>query len=92
MVIEPREYDAALSFSKGFAAICIRNGFAAKWGYIDKIGKMVIDPQFSRVTVFNCRECLKNMKGGLYRLCPNYETYSYWRDIADPDSKGGMSF
>ncbi len=40
------QFDAALRYADGLAAVRIGNDNTGKWGYIDKQGKMVINPQF----------------------------------------------
>ena len=45
VVINP-QFDAALRFADGLAAVRIGDENTGKWGYIDKQGKMVINPQF----------------------------------------------
>ncbi len=47
-VAVPAEYDEAVRFSDGLAAVRVRD----KWGYIDLSGKMVIEPQFIAVDSF----------------------------------------
>ncbi|MFH1676896.1 MAG: WG repeat-containing protein, partial [bacterium] len=43
--IEP-QFNGALSFSEGLACVMIGNQATGKWGYIDKAGNTVIEPQF----------------------------------------------
>jgi len=44
---ERGEYDKARSFSEGLAAVAFSSGIMQdKWGYIDKTGNMLIEPQF----------------------------------------------
>ena len=45
VVINP-QFDAALRFADGLAAVRIGDENTGKWGYIDKQGKMVINAQF----------------------------------------------
>lgn len=40
-------YPEAHDFSEGLAAVAQRNGNILLWGFIDKNGKMIIDPKFS---------------------------------------------
>ncbi len=40
------QFDSALSFSEGLAAVRIGDSETGKWGYIDTTGRMMIDPQF----------------------------------------------
>ena len=51
VVIDP-QFDAALRFADGLAAVRIGDENTGKWGYIDKQGKMVINPQFDGATSF----------------------------------------
>lgn len=48
-LIIPAVYDKAGSFSEGLAAVLVApaNGTRALWGFIDKTGKTVIEPQFA---------------------------------------------
>ncbi len=46
MVINP-QFEATNSFSDGLAEVRIGDVTSGKWGYIDKTGKVVINPQFS---------------------------------------------
>ena len=45
VVINP-QFDAALRFAEGLAAVRIGDENTGRWGYIDKQGKMVINAQF----------------------------------------------
>ena len=45
VVVNP-QFDAALRFADGLAAVRIGDENTGKWGYIDKQGKMVINAQF----------------------------------------------
>ena len=47
-VIEPA-YTDAFSFSEGLAAVEVEY---ANWGFIDRTGKMIIEPQYDRGTLF----------------------------------------
>src|ERR1019366_3269489 len=51
VVINP-QFDAALRFADGLAAVRIGDENAGKWGYIDKQGKMVINAQFDEAWSF----------------------------------------
>jgi len=52
-VIEPQFMDAK-DFSEGLAAVIPSKGWSSKWGFINKEGKFVIEPQFGgNVTNFN---------------------------------------
>ena len=44
-VINP-QFNFANDFSEGLAAVRIGDDKTGKWGYIDKQGKMVVNPQF----------------------------------------------
>jgi len=44
----PPQYDAASDFSEGLAAVKI----GEKWGFIDKMGKIVVSPQYDDVYLF----------------------------------------
>jgi hypothetical protein len=46
MIVIPPQFAAAGPFSDGLAAVRIGDDHTGKWGYIDKQGKMVINPQF----------------------------------------------
>ena len=50
-VINP-QFDDALSFSEGLAAVRIGDSETGKWGYIDTTGQMVINPRFDGVSGF----------------------------------------
>ena len=54
-VINP-QFDNALDFSEGLAAVRIGEIVTGKWGFIDKQGKIVINPQFDDA---------KSFRGGL---------------------------
>ena len=41
------------AFSEGLAAVKIHDNDDEKWGYIDKTGKIVIQPQFSQAGTFS---------------------------------------
>jgi hypothetical protein len=45
---KPRNFGFPITFSEGFAAALV----GKKWGYIDKTGKMVINPQFDEAGQF----------------------------------------
>jgi hypothetical protein len=47
--------------NEGLAAVYIGKPFEGKWGYIDKSGKMVIEPQFENALFFS---------GGLAHVSP----------------------
>ncbi len=49
MLIEP-QFNIAHNFSEGLASIQFASN---KWGYIDKIGKIIIPPQFDFVFPFS---------------------------------------
>ena len=51
VVINP-QFDAALHFADGLAAVRIGDENTGKWGYIDKQGKMVVNPQFDSAEPF----------------------------------------
>ncbi len=51
VVINP-QFDAALRFADGLAAVRIGEESAGKWGYIDKQGKMVVNAQFDSAEQF----------------------------------------
>jgi hypothetical protein len=51
-VINP-QFDAALRFADGLAAVRIGDENTGKWGYIDKQGKMVINAQFGSAEPFS---------------------------------------
>jgi hypothetical protein len=48
----PAEFDDSLGFGEGLAAVRVGDEEAGKWGYIDKQGKMVIEPQFGQARAF----------------------------------------
>jgi hypothetical protein len=50
-VINP-QFDDALPFSEGLAAVRIGDFETGKWGFIDKTGSFVINPQFDTVRSF----------------------------------------
>ena len=52
-VVIAAQFDEAMPFSEGLAAVKIGTDKAGKWGYIDKQGKMVIAAQFDEVTEFS---------------------------------------
>lgn len=49
-----QKFEKAQPFSEGLAAVQIQdeNGFTKKWGFIDKSGKMVIEPMFEDAASF----------------------------------------
>ena len=44
------QFSEAYPFREGLAAVRIGDSKTGKWGFIDKQGKMVINPQFDHVT------------------------------------------
>jgi hypothetical protein len=52
MAIDP-QWEDALFFSQGLAAVRLGDILTGKWGYIDKAGKYVINPQFDDVSYFS---------------------------------------
>jgi len=52
LIIET-QFDYALAFSEGLAAVRVGDEKQAKWGYIDKSGKYVIAPQFDGAESFS---------------------------------------
>jgi hypothetical protein len=51
--VVPLQFDYALPFSEGTAAVAVAAGGATKWGYIDKTGKWLIPPQFEWASPFS---------------------------------------
>ena len=52
IVINP-QFDGALPFSDGLAAVRIGDENSGKWGYIDKQGKFAVNPQFDGAASFS---------------------------------------
>jgi hypothetical protein len=52
VVIEP-QFDRALNFSEGLAAVRAGENGILKWGYVDKTGAWVIQPQFDAAWPFS---------------------------------------
>ena len=48
-MIIPPQYNQAISFSEGLAAVQTNN---QKWGYIDTTGKFMIEPQYDNAYNF----------------------------------------
>jgi len=52
IAIEP-QFDDALAFSQGLAAVRVGSADTGKWGYIDTQGRWVIEPQFAYASYFS---------------------------------------
>lgn len=44
-------------FSEGLASFAIEENYEKKWGFVDKTGKIVINPQFEEVGMFSEGQC-----------------------------------
>jgi hypothetical protein len=44
-------------FSEGLASFAIEDNYEKKWGFVDKTGKIVINPQFEEVGMFSEGQC-----------------------------------
>jgi hypothetical protein len=51
-------------FKDGLAAYSLSDGSGIKWGFIDKEGKIIINPQFSATGNFNDKKCAVKNKDG----------------------------
>lgn len=81
-VVINSQFDEALSFSEGFAAIKQKD----KWGFIDKTGKIVINPQFDEVFSFtNGKAAFSN--GKQWGFIDNKGSY-----VINPQFDGVLSF
>ena len=52
IAIEP-EFDDALAFSEGLAAVRVGDADTGRWGYIDTQGRWVMEPQFAYASYFS---------------------------------------
>jgi len=52
IAIEP-QFDDALAFSEGLAAVRVGDADTGRWGYIDTQGRWVIEPQFAYASYFS---------------------------------------
>ncbi|MBP9091072.1 WG repeat-containing protein [bacterium] len=48
-----QEFNDALRFNEGLAAVQVGNGIDQRWGYIDKAGKFVIQPIYAKASPFH---------------------------------------
>lgn len=90
-LIIPLEFDSAREFSEGLAAVCLGpckfeknkgsdqlildQTFNGKYGYIDRSGKMIINPRFSQVGDFHKGLALAGTKD--YPLLNKANTFQY---------------
>ena len=89
-VINP-QFDYAVGFSEGFAAVRIGKTGTGKVGFIDKQGKIVINPQFDTASSFSEGLAAVSIGGnsgfidkqGKFVINPQFgEAYNFWKGLA----------
>ena len=67
-------------FKEGLAAYCVIDSIGQKWGFVDKEGKIKINPQFSNTGNFNNGKCAVENTEGKWgyidkegKICINYQ-------------------
>jgi len=82
-------------FSNERSLISNKKDGIAYFGYIDKTGKTVIEPQFLNATNFNGNAAIvlklvKEQRSGMNELMKNVVSYHYYEVIIDKDGKTGQ--
>jgi hypothetical protein len=78
-VIKP-QYEDARGFGEGLAAVKMGGKYNHKWGFIDKNGKVIIEPQFDAVPRYNGSNERTSFNNGLSPVKINGK----WGFISNP--------